>query len=284
MHNAGTLYLIATPIGNLEDITLRALRLLREVDIIAAEDTRVTRKLLSHYDIHTPMTSYNQHSKGAKIQELLEALLEGKQVAVVSDAGTPGISDPGHDLVELAIEHNVRVEPIPGACAVISALTVSGLSTTEFIFEGFPPRKDSERRAFFTGLAPEYRTICLYEAPLRLLNTLQSMRECLGNRQIAVARELTKKFEEVFRGTVDQAIERFESVKPRGEIVIILEGAAPATAKAPEEIAEQVRALLCDLQSQGLSNRDSIRQCAVQLGIPRKQVYQIALEREETPE
>jgi len=278
MSTTGILYLVATPIGNLEDVTLRALRILKEVDIIAAEDTRVTRKLLSHFDIHTHMTAYNQHSKGQRVKELLDALVEGKNIAVVSDAGTPGISDPGHELVLLAVNNNIRIEPIPGACAAIAGLIVSGLSTTQFIFEGFPPRKNSERKAFFSGLSSEGRTICLYEAPQRLLDTLKAINQQMGNRRIAIAREITKLFEEIFRGTVEEALARFEAEKPRGEIVIIIEGAAPVIGLAAEDITELIKSRLNVLRSEGLSDRDAVRQCSVEMRIPRKQVYSIALQ------
>ena len=179
---AGTLYVVSTPIGNLEDITLRALRTLREVDLIAAEDTRVTRKLLSHYDIHTPIISYHQHSRGGRAREIVQALEDGKNVALVSDAGTPGISDPGHDLIRLCIAQGVKIEPVPGPTAMIAALVVSGLPTARFAFEGFPPRKKRARRSFFANLKAEARTVCLYEASNRLLDTLETIRAELGER------------------------------------------------------------------------------------------------------
>lgn len=271
----GKLYIVATPIGNLEDITLRALRMLKEVDIIAAEDTRVTRKLLSHYDIHTEMIAYHQHSKGKRSEEIVEMLLEGRNVALVSDAGTPGISDPGHELIALCIAAEVPIESVPGPTAIIPAVVVSGLSTSHFTFDGFPPRKDSDRKAFFRSLAGETRSIVLYESPLRLGKTLQAMLKELGDRQIAVVREVTKLFEEVYRGTVSEAIEHF-SGKVKGEIVIVIEGAAPAEeAPASDDV---ILSRLEELIRSGMSERDAVRQCAVELKLPKRVVYAKALE------
>ncbi len=278
LEKPGTLYIVSTPIGNLEDITLRALRVLKEVDLIAAEDTRVTRKLLSHYDIHTPMTAYHQHSRGGRAQEILERILAGDDVAVVSDAGTPGISDPGHELIRLAIEADVPVVAVPGASAVITALVVSGLPTSHFAFDGFPPRKESERRAFFRGLKSDPRTIVLYESPLRTLQALKSARNELGNRRVAVVREATKLFEEVFRGTLDDAIERFTERKPKGEIVIVIEGAGPEEAAAEQgPDAGTVEQRLKSLMEQGMSERDAVRQAAAEMKLPRREVYAVAI-------
>jgi 16S rRNA (cytidine1402-2'-O)-methyltransferase len=275
----GTLFIVATPIGNLEDITLRALRVLREVDLIAAEDTRVTRKLLSHYDIHTPMTAYHQHSKGRRAEEIVESLREGRNVALVSDAGTPGISDPGHELIGLCIAEDVPMESVPGPTAIIPAVVVSGLPTAHFIFDGFPPRKQTERRAYFRSIAGETRTIVLYESPLRLSKTLEAIQAELGDRRIAVVREVTKLFEEVFRGTVGEAIEHFLG-KTRGEIVIVLEGAVTHDQAAEFESAAVDTALesrLGELTASGLSQRDAIRQCVVEFKLPRRVVYAKAL-------
>lgn len=281
---AGTLYIVSTPIGNLEDITLRAIRTLRESDIIAAEDTRVTRKLLSHYDIHTPMIAYHQHSDGRRAEEILGMIMEGKKVALVSDAGTPGISDPGHELIAMCIGENVRIESIPGATAIITAVVASGLSTTHFAFDSFVPRKDSERRAFFRSLKYDTRTVCVYEAPSRLLITLKAIREELGERKIAVARELTKIFEEVFRGTVSQAMERFSEGKVRGEIVIILEGASSEAVAEHERPEISVENRLRDLMDAGMSERDAIRQCMIEFKLPKRQIYATALKLKENPE
>lgn len=275
----GTLFIVATPIGNLEDITLRALRVLREVDLIAAEDTRVTRKLLSHYEIHTPMTAYHQHSKGRRAEQIVEVLKQGKNVALVSDAGTPGISDPGHELIGLCIANGIRVESVPGPTAFVPALVVSGLPTAHFVFDGFPPRKETERRAYFRSIAGETRTIVLYESPLRLSRTLQAIHAELGDRRIAVIREATKVFEEVFRGTVSEAIEHF-SHKTRGEIVIVLEGAVGDVRGMQTEsqaVEAALESRLRELAASGLSERDAVRQCVVEFKLPRRVVYAKAL-------
>lgn len=272
----GKLYIVATPIGNLEDITLRALRILKEADVIAAEDTRVTKKLLSHFDIHTPLISYHQHSKARKSEQILEMILESKNVALVSDAGTPGISDPGHELIAFCIAEGVDVESVPGPTAVIAALVVSGLPTAHFAFDGFPPRKDSERKAFFQSIKRDTRTICLYESPLRLLKTLQTIHSELGDRPIAIVREATKMFEETFRGSVGKAIDHFRENKPRGEIVIIL-GGALADELHGEEPHVSVETRLRQLMESGESERDAVRRVMVEYKLPKRQVYATAL-------
>lgn len=272
----GTLFIVATPIGNLEDITLRALRILREADAIAAEDTRVTRKLLSHYDIHTHMIAYHQHSRGERAEEILGLLQDGKSVALVSDAGTPGISDPGHELIAMCIAEGIRIEPIPGPTAIIAAVVVSGLSTSHFAFDGFPPRKDSERAAFFKSLKCDTRTICLYESPLRLHKTLEAMRKELGDRRIAVVREVTKLFEEVFRGTISEALEHFPA-KVRGEIVIVLEGSSGEPEPEPENAERRLGDRLSELMASGVSERDAVRQCMIEFKLPKRLVYAKAL-------
>lgn len=278
---AGTLYIVATPIGNLEDITLRALRTLREADLIAAEDTRVTRKLLSHYDIHTPTTAYHQHSRGERAEEILDALRRGKNVALVSDAGTPGISDPGHELIAMCIAEGVDVQAIPGPSALIVALVVSGMPTSHFAFDGFPPRKESERRAFFAALKHDARTICLYESPLRLMATLRSMQRELGDRQVAVVREATKLHEEVFRGTVSEAVERFGACRVRGEVVIVVQGALPGEDDRSEVAETTLESRLSELMESGLSERDAVRQCVIEFKLPRRRVYSAALRMKE---
>lgn len=222
--NRGTLYLVSTPIGNLEDITLRALRVFKEVDLIAAEDTRRTRLLLQRYQISQPITSYHDHNKEARSPVLLNKLLSGKSVALASDAGTPGISDPAFYLVRLAIEHQVPVVPVPGPSALISALIVSGLPPDRFAFEGFLPAKSGRRRTRLKALAHEERTILLFESPHRLRRTLEDILEVMGDRRAVVARELTKKFEEVTRGSVAQLLDHYREKKPRGEVVIVLAG------------------------------------------------------------
>jgi 16S rRNA (cytidine1402-2'-O)-methyltransferase len=277
MQKPGTLYIVATPIGNLEDITLRALRILKQVALIAAEDTRVTRKLLSHYDIHTPMTAYHQHSKGRRSEEILERLMAGDDVAIVSDAGTPGISDPGHELIHLAIEAGIEVVSAPGPTALITAIVVSGLPTAHFAFDGFPPRKESERRAFFRGIKSDTRTIVLYESPLRLVATLKSAMAELGDRNAAVVREATKMFEEIVRGTISEVIERFTKVKAKGEIVLMIEGAGPDEVAATEIPAASVNERLKTLMEGGMSERDAVRQVAAELKLPRREVYAAAI-------
>jgi len=273
---SGTLFIVSTPIGNLEDISLRALRVLKEVDIIAAEDTRVTRKLLSRFDIHTILISYHQNSRGKRAEEIVGMLQDGKNVALVSDAGTPGISDPGHELIAICIAEGIRIEPIPGPSAIITALVVSGLSTTSFAFDGFPPRKENERRAFFANLRSETRTVCLYESPLRLVKTLQSILEVLGDRPVAVAREITKVHEEIFRGSVSQAIEHFSAGKVRGEVVIVLGGCISAeNGQVIED--RRLESRLRELLGQGMSEKDAVRQCVIEFRLSRRRVYAAAL-------
>lgn len=274
---AGKLYVVSTPIGNLEDITLRALRILREVDLIAAEDTRVTRRLLAHYDIHTPLISYHQHSRGARSEEIVRALVDGVNVALVSDAGTPGISDPGHGLISRCIEDSVDVVPVPGPTAIMAALVVSGMDTTRFAFEGFVPRKDRERQMFFEAIRVAPHTTCVYEAPNRLLSTLGSIESAMPERRIAVVREATKKFEEVFRGVACQAIAHFSGKAVKGEVVIVLSGADMPEHDGPEVDSETVRARLSALLAAGESMRDAVRKCAEEFGVPRKEVYALAL-------
>lgn len=220
----GILYVVSTPIGNLEDITLRALRILKEVDLIAAEDTRRTRKLLSFYDIHTPLTSYFAHNEARKGAQLISKLKEGRQVALVSDAGTPGISDPGYRLLQSAWKEDIQLIPIPGASAVTAVLSISGLSDQGFLFEGFLPPKTKKRREKLEQLKEEARTVILFESPHRFTATLADMEEILGERQILIARELTKKFEELLRGTPAQIREKLGERKPRGEFTLIIEG------------------------------------------------------------
>ena len=230
----GRLYLVSTPIGNLEDITLRALRVLSEVDIIAAEDTRRTGLLLKHYDIKTRLESYHDHNKARKSHLLLNRLLQEDSVAVVSDAGTPGISDPAYHLVQRAVRASVPVIPIPGATAAIAGLCSSGLPTDRFVFEGFLPPKKGRRKRLDT-LADETRTIILYEAPHRLLRTLSDLLETLGDRTITVCRELTKKFEEILRGSISEIIDTFSRRKIRGEFVLIIQGCSKKNGKTTRD-------------------------------------------------
>lgn len=217
----GTLYLIATPIGNLEDITARALRLLQEVKLIAVEDTRVAQKLLSHFDIHIPTTSYFEHNKLTKLRSILAALDSG-DVALISDAGTPGLNDPGYELVRAALEAGHRVSPVPGPASPIAALTVSGLSTDSFLYLGYLPRKSSERRRLLESIAALPYTLIFLETPHRLLEALKDLHSVLGNRRIAVSRELTKLYEEIWRGLISEASAHFTN--PRGEFILVVEG------------------------------------------------------------
>ncbi|MGQ9498579.1 MAG: 16S rRNA (cytidine(1402)-2'-O)-methyltransferase [Desulfotomaculales bacterium] len=270
----GTLYLCATPIGNLEDITLRALRVLREADLIAAEDTRHTRKLLAHYGIGTPLTSFHAHNAAKKTDELLALVRAGKTVAVVSDAGLPGISDPGGDLAARAAGEGLPVVAVPGACAAVTALVVSGLRTDRFVFEGFLPRRG--RKKALARLAAEERTIILYEAPHRLLATLEDILAVLGDRRIAVARELTKQFEEVYRGSVAQSLEHFRTRPPRGEITLVVEGARPAKAKdAPDEAG--VAAEVQEIEARGTPRAAAMKEVARRRGLTKREVYQVLL-------
>ncbi len=272
---SGTLYVCATPIGNLEDITLRVLRLLREVDLIAAEDTRHTRKLLAHYDIHTPLTSYHQHSRGAKARELVCALREGQDVALVADAGMPGISDPGHDLIGAAIAAGIPVIVAPGPSAVMSALAVSGLPTRSFRYEGFLPRRQADRRALLGTLAAETRTVVMFEAPHRLCAALEDILDLCGDRPMAAARELTKAHEEVVRGTVAEVLETFRGRRPRGEFTLILGGAEASD--NPEVAGADLRRALTVLLEEGVSLRDAARRVATVYGVSRRRVYQMAV-------
>jgi 16S rRNA (cytidine1402-2'-O)-methyltransferase len=269
----GTLYLVATPIGNLEDITLRALRVLRDVSLIAAEDTRHTRKLLARYDIHTPTTSYFEHNKLAKLDAILAALEVG-DVALVSDAGMPGISDPGYELVRAALERGFPVVPVPGPSAIITALAASGLPTDAFVYVGFLPRRAGERRKALESLRGERRTLILYEAPHRLLDTLSDILAALGDRPIAIARELTKVHEEIWRGTVSEALAHFTGHAPRGEFTLVIGGAAE-----PQAWSEaQVRAALAQRLADGWSARDAASDVAARSGWPKRAVYRLALE------
>lgn len=267
---AGTLYLCGTPIGNLEDVTLRALRVLGEVDLIAAEDTRHTRKLLGRYGIKTPLTSFHAHNRTRKAPELLERLRQGASVALVSDAGMPGVSDPGSELAAQAVREGFAVVPVPGPSAVLAALVVSGLRTDRFVFEGFLPRRG--RRGALEALRGERRTVVLFEAPTRLLATLADILDVLGDRRVAVARELTKQFEEVFRGTVAEAREHFTARAPRGELTLVLEGAAgeplPVAAE-PAALAVEV----AELQAAGSARADALREVARRYGMRRRELY-----------
>lgn len=269
----GTLYIVPTPIGHLEDITLRALRVLREVALIAAEDTRTTRVLLRRYDIATPVTSYHEHNKLTKLDAVFAALAAG-DVALVSDAGTPGISDPGYELVRAAIARGVRVEPLPGPSALITALVASGLPTDGFVYLGFMPRKAAARADLLAALAGERRTLVAYESPNRLADTLAAVQAALGDRPVCVARELTKIYEEFFRGAASAALAHYRASPPRGEIVLLIAGAQPADSAAWD--ADRVRAALAALRADGVPLSQAAREVAARAGWPRRAVYALA--------
>jgi len=271
----GTLYIVATPIGNLEDITLRALRILRQVGLIAAEDTRSARVLLRHHGIETPVTSYFEHNKLSKLDAILAAL-EKQDVALISEAGTPGISDPGYELVCAVLERGFTVVPIPGPSAIVSALAASGLPSGRFLYIGFLPRRTSERRRALGEIAEETSTIIAYEAPHRLLAALQDILAVLGDRRIAVARELTKVFEEIRRGTVSEMLAHFQATSPRGEFTLVIAGKQNTT-PLPALSADKVRQRLAELAAQGVPPGDAARLVAVETGLPRRDVYRMAV-------
>ena len=275
------LYLCATPIGNLEDITLRVLRVLREAHLIAAEDTRHTRKLLSYYDVHTPLTSYHEHNYRKKGEYLLRLLEEGRQIALVSDAGMPGISDPGAKLVEEALQRQLQVTPLPGASAGITALVVSGLPLETFAFEGFLPATGKARQEKLCTLTSEKRTMIFYESPHRLVRVLEDILKCCGNRRLAVARELTKKHEEVVRGTVTEVLEHFNSDKPKGEFCLIMEGNAKPEQKVQEVPVQDPAVHVALLEESGAPRKDAIRIVAQAHGLPRRVVYNLLVQEKE---
>ena len=276
---AGILYVVATPLGNLEDITRRALRVLAEVDLIAAEDTRHSRKLLQHYAIATPMTSYYDEVERRKAPHLVEQLLQGKSIALISDAGTPGIADPGYHLVGAAIAAGIRIEPIPGPSALAAALGVGGLPTDRFVFEGFVPAKAGARAKFFQRLQDEERTIIVYEAARRLVVCLEDLRAILGDRSIAIARELTKMFEEMLRGRVDELLpvlrERTQTIELPGEITLVI-GGRPAS--AVEVDRDELRATIQRMRAQGRTLKEIARTLAPDVGLSVREVYQLGLE------
>lgn len=269
----GTLYLVATPIGNLADISERALKVLSEVDFVAAEDTRNSGLLLSRYGISKPMISYFEHNKRERGEIIAEKLLSGESCALITDAGTPAVSDPGEDIVRLCAEKNIPVTSIPGACAAVTALTLSGLATGRFAFEGFISTAKSERRERFASLAGEERTMIFYEAPHKLKVTLSDMLACFGaDRKITLCRELTKLNEEVTRTTIAEAVAYYEEKEPRGEYVLIVEGNAEgksAGKEYPADIMEHVELLI----SGGMSKMDAIKACAKARGVPKSIVY-----------
>ena len=273
----GMLYLCATPIGNLEDITLRVLRTLKEVDLIAAEDTRNSIKLLNHFEIHTPMTSYHEYNKIEKARELIGRMQEGASVALITDAGTPGISDPGEELVRMCQEAGIPVTSLPGACACITALTLSGLSTRRFAFEAFLPAEKKERQEVLEELRKETRTILIYEAPHRLKKTLEELEEALGDRKVTVCRELTKKHETVLCTTLSGAREHYRQEVPRGECVLVIQGKSREDKKEEQRQSweqlsvEEHMGLYLD---QGMEKKEAMKAVAKDRGVGKREIYQ----------
>lgn len=274
MNNAGTLYVVATPIGNLKDITLRALEVLESVDLIAAEDTRHTLKLLNHFSIKKPLTSYYEHNKQYKGAQIIAQLLEGKHVALVSDAGTPVISDPGELLIQECVENDIPIVTVPGACAAVSALTLSALHTRRFVFYGFLSAKAKERTEELEQLKYEEKTLIFYEAPHKLKQTLKDMRNIFGNRRISVCREMTKKYEQVLRFTLEEAISYFEEEEPKGEFVLVVSGSEEKKAEDFNPFAEMsVREQVHFYMQSGMEKKDAIKKCALERDVPKRDVY-----------
>ena len=279
---AGTLYLCATPIGNLEDMTFRVIRILKEVDLIAAEDTRNSIKLLNHFDIKTPMTSYHEYNKMEKGHKLIEKLREGTNIALITDAGTPGISDPGEELVKMCYEAGIEVTSLPGPAACITALTLSGLSTRRFAFEAFLPVDKKERQAILGELKEETRTMILYEAPHRLVRTLRELQEAFGgDRKLTVCRELTKKHETAFQTTFEEAVGYYESTEPKGECVLVVEG------KSREQIRQEAVDKWEEMSlsehmdyytGQGIDKKEAMKRVAKDRGMAKRDVYKALLE------
>lgn len=274
---AGTLYLCATPIGNLEDITFRVLRTLKEVDLIAAEDTRNSIKLLNHFDIQTPMTSYHEFNKIEKAYQLIAKLKEGKNIALITDAGTPGISDPGEDIVRICYEEGIEVTSLPGAAACITALTMSGRATRRFAFEAFLPKDKKERNAVLEELKEETRTIIIYEAPHHLLKTVKELMDALGDRELTICRELTKKHEEKIQMTFSSLLSYYEDKEPRGEYVLVICG------KSRQEIEKEQQSSWEDMtieehmahyESQGIEHKEAMKLVARDRGVSKRDIYQ----------
>lgn len=280
---AGQLYLCATPIGNLEDMTFRAVRILKEVDLIAAEDTRNSMKLLNHFEIRTKMTSYHEYNKVEKARYLVEKMQQGQNIAVITDAGTPGISDPGEELVRQCHEAGIQVTSVPGACAAVSALIISGRPTRRFAFEAFLPADKKERKQILSSLEQETRTMILYEAPHRLRKTLEELLEVLGNRRLTICKELTKRHENTFLTTIQEAIEYYRIQEPRGEYVLVMEGKSFQDLKKESQeeflqysIQEHMQIYL----SGGMDKKQAMKQVAKDRGISKRDVYQALLEEE----
>lgn len=274
---AGTLYLCATPIGNLGDMTPRVIETLQNVDVIAAEDTRNSIKLLNHFDIHTPMTSYHEYNKVEKAKQLVGQLLNGQDIALITDAGTPAISDPGEVLVQMCYEQGVAVTSLPGPAACITALTLSGLSTRRFCFEGFLPGDKKEKKWILEEIASESRTMIFYEAPHHLVRTLEELYGALGERKLTVCRELTKKFETVMPTTLEKALEYYKEEEPRGEYVLVVEGKSREE-KREEEIASwenmTIEEHMSYYENQGMDNKSAMKQVAKDRGVGKREIYQ----------
>ncbi len=271
----GTLYIVATPIGNLEDMTFRAVRILQAVDMIAAEHTRHTGRLLQHFQVKTPQISYHEHNSNSRIPELLEQLQYGKAIALVSDAGMPGISDPGYELIKACIDDGITVVPIPGASAVITALSAAGLPTDRFIFDGFLPAKSQQRKQYLESLQSESRTLVFYESPHRLRDTLADLGAVLGSdRSIVIARELTKLYEEFWRGTIEDAIAHYQEKEPQGEYTLLVAGNPPSK---PQLTETELKAELLQIMQQGISRSQASRQLAKDTSLSRRYLYQLAL-------
>lgn len=279
---SGKLFLCATPIGNLEDITFRVVRILKEVDLIGAEDTRNSIKLLNHFEINTPMTSYHEYNKIDKARYLVSLMQEGKNIALITDAGTPGISDPGEELVKQCIDAGIEVTSLPGPVAAVTALTISGLPTRRFAFEAFLPSDKKERQSILEELKNESRTIIIYEAPHHLLKTLKELKENIGNRRIAVCKELTKRYENASFGYIDSFIEKYENEAPRGEFVLVIEGKSIQEKQKEKQDSWNDLTLEEHLQiylDKEISERDAIKMIAKDRGIPKREVYNYFVER-----
>lgn len=280
-HKTGTLYLCATPIGNLEDITYRVLRTLKEVDLIAAEDTRNSIRLLNHFEIKTPMTSYHEYNKIDKAYQLVAKMREGKNIALITDAGTPGISDPGEDIVRICYEEGIPVTSLPGAAACITALTMSGLPTRRFVFEAFLPKDKKEHQAVLEELKTETRTIIIYEAPHHLVRTLQELSDTLGgDRRLTICRELTKRHEEKLQMTLTDSLSYYEVNEPRGEYVLIIVGRSREEMKKEEQAGWEALSLeehMAHYESQGIDRKEAMKRVAKDRGVSKRDIYQALL-------
>lgn len=280
-HKTGTLYLCATPIGNLEDITYRVLRTLKEVDLIAAEDTRNSIRLLNHFEIKTPMTSYHEYNKIEKAYQLVAKMREGKNIALITDAGTPGISDPGEDIVRICYEEGIPVTSLPGAAACITALTMSGLPTRRFAFEAFLPKDKKEHQAVLEELKTETRTIIIYEAPHHLVRTLQELHDTLGgDRRLTICRELTKRHEEKLQMTLADSLSYYEVNEPRGEYVLIIAGRSREEMKKEEQAGWETLSLeehMAHYESRGIDRKEAMKRVAKDRGVSKRDIYQALL-------